>query len=124
MTADATRLMFYKSMRRWYREGLLCIGDSAHAMSRVGGVGISLARFSTAARDPRTSHSVRRFLCTSISLSASSMQPSKCLRPCLRGCWKNFSTAAPNHGTNGRNRFPSRACARLENIAGARSLRY
>lgn len=27
----------------WYREGLLCIGDSAHAMSPVGGVGINLA---------------------------------------------------------------------------------
>ncbi|WP_205964667.1 FAD-dependent oxidoreductase [Ramlibacter agri] len=30
-------------LRRWWREGLLCIGDSAHAMSPVGGVGINLA---------------------------------------------------------------------------------
>ena len=30
-------------LRRWYREGLLCIGDAAHAMSPVGGVGINLA---------------------------------------------------------------------------------
>jgi 2-polyprenyl-6-methoxyphenol hydroxylase-like FAD-dependent oxidoreductase len=30
-------------LRRWYRPGLLCIGDSAHAMSPVGGVGINLA---------------------------------------------------------------------------------
>jgi 2-polyprenyl-6-methoxyphenol hydroxylase-like FAD-dependent oxidoreductase len=30
-------------LRRWFREGLLCIGDSAHAMSPVGGVGINLA---------------------------------------------------------------------------------
>ncbi len=30
-------------LREWYREGLLCIGDSAHAMSPVGGVGINLA---------------------------------------------------------------------------------
>jgi 2-polyprenyl-6-methoxyphenol hydroxylase-like FAD-dependent oxidoreductase len=30
-------------LRRWYREGLLCIGDSAHAMSPAGGVGINLA---------------------------------------------------------------------------------
>ncbi len=30
-------------LRKWYREGLLCIGDSAHAMSPVGGVGINLA---------------------------------------------------------------------------------
>ena len=28
---------------RWYRDGLLCIGDAAHAMSLVGGVGINLA---------------------------------------------------------------------------------
>lgn len=28
---------------RWHREGLLCIGDAAHAMSPVGGVGINVA---------------------------------------------------------------------------------
>src|SRR5260221_11545561 len=30
-------------LRQWYRDGLLCIGDAAHAMSPVGGVGINLA---------------------------------------------------------------------------------
>ncbi len=30
-------------LRRWYTEGLLCIGDAAHAMSPAGGVGINLA---------------------------------------------------------------------------------
>ncbi|WP_116245702.1 FAD-dependent oxidoreductase [Nocardiopsis sp. FIRDI 009] len=30
-------------LRRWYRPGLLCIGDSAHAMSPAGGVGVNLA---------------------------------------------------------------------------------
>jgi 2-polyprenyl-6-methoxyphenol hydroxylase-like FAD-dependent oxidoreductase len=30
-------------LRCWYREALLCIGDAAHAMSPVGGVGINLA---------------------------------------------------------------------------------
>ena len=30
-------------LRRWYKEGLLCIGDAAHAMSPAGGVGINLA---------------------------------------------------------------------------------
>jgi 2-polyprenyl-6-methoxyphenol hydroxylase-like FAD-dependent oxidoreductase len=30
-------------LSKWYRDGLLCIGDAAHAMSPVGGVGINLA---------------------------------------------------------------------------------
>jgi 2-polyprenyl-6-methoxyphenol hydroxylase-like FAD-dependent oxidoreductase len=30
-------------LKRWYKPGVLCIGDAAHAMSPVGGVGINLA---------------------------------------------------------------------------------
>jgi 2-polyprenyl-6-methoxyphenol hydroxylase-like FAD-dependent oxidoreductase len=30
-------------LKRWARPGLLCIGDSAHAMSPIGGVGVNLA---------------------------------------------------------------------------------
>jgi 2-polyprenyl-6-methoxyphenol hydroxylase-like FAD-dependent oxidoreductase len=30
-------------LKQWYRPGLLCIGDAAHAMSPAGGVGINLA---------------------------------------------------------------------------------
>ena len=30
-------------LQKWFRPGLLCIGDAAHAMSPIGGVGINLA---------------------------------------------------------------------------------
>jgi 2-polyprenyl-6-methoxyphenol hydroxylase-like FAD-dependent oxidoreductase len=42
---NAVKLLSVKvdRLRHWCREGLLCIGDSAHAMSPVGGVGINLA---------------------------------------------------------------------------------
>jgi 2-polyprenyl-6-methoxyphenol hydroxylase-like FAD-dependent oxidoreductase len=30
-------------LRQWWRPGLICIGDAAHAMSPVGGVGVNLA---------------------------------------------------------------------------------
>jgi len=42
---DAVRLLtvLVDRLPRWYRDGLLCIGDAAHAMSPIGGVGINLA---------------------------------------------------------------------------------
>lgn len=30
-------------LKQWYRTGFLCIGDAAHAMSPIGGVGVNLA---------------------------------------------------------------------------------
>ncbi|MEO6810004.1 MAG: FAD-dependent oxidoreductase [Isosphaeraceae bacterium] len=44
-TWDDIKLLTVKvdRLRQWSRPGLLCIGDSAHAMSPVGGVGINLA---------------------------------------------------------------------------------
>jgi len=44
-TWDDAKLLTVRVDRlaRWFRDGLLCIGDAAHAMSPVGGVGINLA---------------------------------------------------------------------------------
>jgi 2-polyprenyl-6-methoxyphenol hydroxylase-like FAD-dependent oxidoreductase len=42
---EQVRLLTVKvdRLKTWHRPGLLCIGDSAHAMSPIGGVGINLA---------------------------------------------------------------------------------
>lgn len=45
LTFEDAKLLDVKLNRalQWWRRGLLCIGDSAHAMSPVGGVGVNLA---------------------------------------------------------------------------------
>jgi 2-polyprenyl-6-methoxyphenol hydroxylase-like FAD-dependent oxidoreductase len=42
---DDVRLLsvMVNRLRQWWRPGLICIGDAAHAMSPIGGVGINLA---------------------------------------------------------------------------------
>jgi 2-polyprenyl-6-methoxyphenol hydroxylase-like FAD-dependent oxidoreductase len=42
---DAVKLLTVKvdRLETWYQDGFLCIGDAAHAMSPVGGVGVNIA---------------------------------------------------------------------------------
>ena len=42
---DDVRLLsvMVNRLRQWWRPGLICIGDAAHAMSPIGGVGINIA---------------------------------------------------------------------------------
>ncbi|HEY5331453.1 MAG TPA: FAD-dependent oxidoreductase [Acidobacteriaceae bacterium] len=42
---DQLKLLTVKidHLQRWYAQGILCIGDAAHAMSPVGGIGINIA---------------------------------------------------------------------------------
>jgi 2-polyprenyl-6-methoxyphenol hydroxylase-like FAD-dependent oxidoreductase len=47
-------------LRRWWRPGLICIGDAAHAMSPIGGVGINLAVQDAVAAANRLAGPLRR----------------------------------------------------------------
>ena len=48
-------------LRHWSRPGLLCIGDSAHAMSPIGGVGINLAIQDAVAAANALAHPLSQF---------------------------------------------------------------
>ena len=76
-------------LRRWYRPGLLCIGDAAHAMSPAGGVGINLA--------------IQDAVATANLL----------MRPLLKGCVTEASLAAVQR----RREFPTRVTQALQLLA-------
>jgi 2-polyprenyl-6-methoxyphenol hydroxylase-like FAD-dependent oxidoreductase len=46
-------------LKNWHRPGLVCLGDAAHAMSPVGGVGINLAIQDAVAAANLLSHAIR-----------------------------------------------------------------
>ncbi len=57
-------------LKRWHRDGLLCIGDAAHAMSPVGGVGINLAIADAVAAADHLAHPLRTRQLTTKHLAA------------------------------------------------------
>jgi 2-polyprenyl-6-methoxyphenol hydroxylase-like FAD-dependent oxidoreductase len=56
-------------LRQWYRVGLLCIGDAAHAMSPAGGVGINLAIQDAVATANLLADKILRHKCTTEDLA-------------------------------------------------------
>jgi len=57
-------------LRKWYRPGLICIGDAAHAMSPIGGVGINLAVQDAVAAANILANPLRRGAVTEATLKA------------------------------------------------------
>jgi 2-polyprenyl-6-methoxyphenol hydroxylase-like FAD-dependent oxidoreductase len=57
-------------LSRWHADGLLCIGDAAHAMSPVGGVGINLAVQDAVAAATLLAGPLRRGAVTPANLAA------------------------------------------------------
>jgi 2-polyprenyl-6-methoxyphenol hydroxylase-like FAD-dependent oxidoreductase len=57
-------------LRQWWRPGLICIGDAAHAMSPIGGVGINIAVQDAVAAANRLAAPLRAGTTTSSHLQA------------------------------------------------------
>jgi 2-polyprenyl-6-methoxyphenol hydroxylase-like FAD-dependent oxidoreductase len=57
-------------LRKWWRPGLICIGDSAHAMSPIGGVGINLAVQDAVAAANRLAAPLKLRIVSDVDLSA------------------------------------------------------
>lgn len=68
---DQVKLLSVKVNRleRWYQPGLLCIGDAAHAMSPIGGVGVNYAVQDAVATANLLAEQLRTARCTEDDLA-------------------------------------------------------
>ena len=68
---DQVKLLSVKVNRleRWYQPGLLCIGDAAHAMSPIGGVGVNYAVQDAVATANLLAEKLRMDRCTETDLA-------------------------------------------------------
>jgi 2-polyprenyl-6-methoxyphenol hydroxylase-like FAD-dependent oxidoreductase len=105
----------------WYRTGLLCLGDAAHAMSPVGGVGINLAIQDAVAAANLLAQPLRRGSVT----DADPEQPRPNARGSVRAApLRTVSVAPPDPGPDRRDRPPARARGRGGPVRGrAQALR-
>jgi len=108
-------------LSRWYLDGLLCIGDAAHAMSPVGGVGINLAvqdavaaarllaaplREGTVTTRDLAKVQRRRLLPTVVVQGAQRLLHARVLRPALAGDIEIARATKPPLPMRAAQRFP------------------
>ena len=94
-------------LRQWYRAGLLCIGDAAHAMSPIGGVGINLAVQDAVAAANILAQPLRDGAVTVETLNACSVGGNfpRALRSASKYCFKTTSSALRSQASGRRRPF-------------------
>jgi 2-polyprenyl-6-methoxyphenol hydroxylase-like FAD-dependent oxidoreductase len=109
-------------LRRWHTDGLLCIGDAAHAMSPLGGVGINLAVQDAVAAATILAEPLRQHRVTDRDLAAVRRRRAfPCGHPggatgVTESAARSGRAAAMAIGAAGvfhRRRGPARACTRI-----------
>ena len=95
-------------LHRWHVDGLLCIGDAAHAMSPVGGVGINLAVQDAVAAATRLAEPLRRGAVSPARpgggpppAGAADRSPSRPCSGCCTAAWSHPSSRDERMGPPG-----------------------